>query len=258
MISPTGTAFARPIRRAFTLIELLTVIAIIGILAAILIPTIGAVRESAKSAACSSNLRQIGLATLLYAESNGGRLPGSKSSGGAWQAMSRAIRNPEINTVNFANPASIESSTQLSSHVAAFLGTTKAGNLWRCPSNQAAVDVSSTVANNETTYLLNNRTTTNRGQFFGGATNGAPVRLTEIRAAAGPSVSGATADGRPWQEATELSRIWMISDIDSTNYGDQSPFAGAGVPPPHKGGRNYVFFDGHVELRRADNWPAHP
>jgi prepilin-type N-terminal cleavage/methylation domain-containing protein/prepilin-type processing-associated H-X9-DG protein len=62
-------------RRAFTLIELLTVIAIIGILAAILIPSIGAVRKSARSSQCVSNLRQIGIAFPLYAADNRGYWP---------------------------------------------------------------------------------------------------------------------------------------------------------------------------------------
>ncbi len=60
--------------RAFTLIELLTVIAIIGILAAILIPVVSSVRESARAASCASNLRQIGSAIFLYATENNGHV----------------------------------------------------------------------------------------------------------------------------------------------------------------------------------------
>lgn len=60
---------------AFTLIELLTVIAIIGILAAIIIPTVGKVRETARTAQCLSNIRQIGTAFSIYAMDNKGKWP---------------------------------------------------------------------------------------------------------------------------------------------------------------------------------------
>ena len=63
---------AHQAKLAFTLIELLTVIAIIGILAAIIIPTVGAVREKAKSVRCVSNLRQIGVGIRLFANDNKG------------------------------------------------------------------------------------------------------------------------------------------------------------------------------------------
>jgi prepilin-type N-terminal cleavage/methylation domain-containing protein/prepilin-type processing-associated H-X9-DG protein len=55
-----------PGRRGFTLVELLVVIAIIGVLVAILIPAIQAARESARRTQCSSNLRQVGLATISF------------------------------------------------------------------------------------------------------------------------------------------------------------------------------------------------
>ena len=55
-------------RRGFTLIELLVVIAIIAILAAILFPVFARAREKARQNACLSNMKQIGLACLQYAQ----------------------------------------------------------------------------------------------------------------------------------------------------------------------------------------------
>jgi prepilin-type N-terminal cleavage/methylation domain-containing protein/prepilin-type processing-associated H-X9-DG protein len=55
-------------RRGFTLIELLVVIAIIAILAAILFPVFSRARAKARQAACQSNLKQLGLASLMYTQ----------------------------------------------------------------------------------------------------------------------------------------------------------------------------------------------
>ena len=60
-------AFTPP-SRGFTLIELLVVIAVIAILAAILFPVFQGVRENARRTTCASNLRQLGLAWVLYAQ----------------------------------------------------------------------------------------------------------------------------------------------------------------------------------------------
>src|SRR6476659_7951599 len=62
-------------KNAFTLIELLVVIAIIAILAAILFPVFARARENARRSSCQSNLKQIGLGLLQYAQDYDERLP---------------------------------------------------------------------------------------------------------------------------------------------------------------------------------------
>jgi prepilin-type processing-associated H-X9-DG protein/prepilin-type N-terminal cleavage/methylation domain-containing protein len=84
-------------RRAFTLVELLVVIAVIAILCALIFPAMGAMQRSADMAKCSSNLRMISAAFRNYAQANNGYYPSPRapqtggvytdpnSTGGPWQ-----------------------------------------------------------------------------------------------------------------------------------------------------------------------------
>jgi len=66
---------SRHIRHGFTLVELLTAIAIISILCALSIPLASKLRESTRASQCASNLRQLAQGTLLFASENGGTFP---------------------------------------------------------------------------------------------------------------------------------------------------------------------------------------
>jgi prepilin-type N-terminal cleavage/methylation domain-containing protein/prepilin-type processing-associated H-X9-DG protein len=67
-------------RRAFTLIELLVVIAIIGILAALLLPTLSAIKNKTQRTVCSNNLRQINLGLRMYCDDSDDKSPSVKDA----------------------------------------------------------------------------------------------------------------------------------------------------------------------------------
>src|ERR1700761_4094820 len=62
-------------RRAFTLIELLVVISIVAILASLLLPALAHAKEKGRTAACMSNLHQMGVALEAYIDENNDHLP---------------------------------------------------------------------------------------------------------------------------------------------------------------------------------------
>src|SRR6056297_1745410 len=89
-------------RRGFTLIELLVVIAIIAILAAILFPVFARAREKARQSACLSNVKQIGLGFMMYAQDYDERLcpsylAGNPDSNNRWDEMLQPyLKNEQI------------------------------------------------------------------------------------------------------------------------------------------------------------------
>src|SRR5664279_3561453 len=90
-VTPDSTEFpgGNVMRRGFTLIELLVVIAIIAILAAILFPVFAKAREKARQSSCSSNVKQIMLGVLQYAQDFDEMTCGENKgvqSGGNWCA----------------------------------------------------------------------------------------------------------------------------------------------------------------------------
>lgn len=89
-------------QKAFTLVELLTVIAIISILAGILVPVVGSARAKGRTAGCISNLRQIGIAFQLFAISNHDSLPCGYYRGSSAELMWDEAISPYLQR-DFAN-----------------------------------------------------------------------------------------------------------------------------------------------------------
>ena len=110
-------------RQGFTLIELLVVIAIIAILAAILFPVFARARENARRTSCLSNMKQFGVATMMYSQDYDERLYGYRFDGPNPYASDTAVGKNAKNVVFF---------NQI------LFPYTKSDQIWACPSNPIA------------------------------------------------------------------------------------------------------------------------
>ena len=126
----------------FTLVELLVVMAIISILAAMLLPALSRARQQARSAACKSNLKQIGLSMGMYQTDNNELFPTSNNTPFTfdplgWQALWTADGGV-ANVDCYVAPPMILCKYGYSK--SGWLGNTNrvADSVWRCPSDRAA------------------------------------------------------------------------------------------------------------------------
>jgi prepilin-type N-terminal cleavage/methylation domain-containing protein len=111
--------------RAFTLIELMVVVAIIAVLVAILLPSLGKAREMTKRVTCGTNLKAQGTAAAIYAAQNSDRVPSDGSGGVGWLWDERDFWGDSLLQLV---PAPGQSSTDS-------MSATSLRKLFYCPSN---------------------------------------------------------------------------------------------------------------------------
>ena len=248
----------------FTLVELLVVIGVISVLISILMPTLAKMRQQARTVECAANLRQLGQAWQMYANTNNGvcvpgRLPTAGAPGGVYSIFASPEYRPrwyellgeQIQQYANLHPKKIQDDNW-----------TITNPIFLCP---AVPDWNNS---RNYPYGYTYQFLGNARPKSGGAWINYPVKISHINAAhtvlAADSMG--TAAGMPraartryYDDGTHDTAAWCNKGwcIDpprltsSSDYADpqhRQPQARAGPDPRHIGKCNVLFCDGRVEL----------
>lgn len=213
----------------FTLIELLVVIAIIAILAAILFPVFGRARENARRSSCQSNLKQIGLGILQYAQDYDERYPvsGPTYNDAAGTNMSWDLTTqPYIKSTQILTCPSDSASTE------------------RTLPNYGKVKRSYSMAN----YIFENATGASAGRMLAGIPSASLTVLLLERI-------NTPADGTGlWRQyASTGNSLETVSNEDKDLYLSSTTATGK-----HLDTNNYLYADGHVKALPVRKSGAQP
>jgi prepilin-type N-terminal cleavage/methylation domain-containing protein/prepilin-type processing-associated H-X9-DG protein len=221
-------------RRGFTLIELLVVIAIIAILAAILFPVFAQARSKARQAMCLSNMKQLGVAFMLYVQDYDETFPPTD-----YQAPERVTWTTLVNPYIKAS-GNTETKNQRKS-------------IFACPSIDQSVP--------DPTWAPINGAPGSRGLLSYGTNRNLMPRYRGLAPGAAPGsrgpVNSLAAVGSPASLVMLAESLGTIPDITGRDdrYSsaltgrDESQYALARMR--HSGGANFTFSDGHAKWFRA-------
>lgn len=227
-------------KAGFTLIELLVVIAVIAIVAGMLLPALARGKDSAKSAACKSKLRQIGLATQMYMD-DFGKYPGPP---------------PVFNEADYYGLGKRWLFGYLSVPMEdwGFVSSKENQGFFKCPSKPPEM-MPGFLGGRPTPVYYNGY---GYNQFGGGAQDVRGIETLGL----GFKIEGST---NPFWETTwrihYVAEVEVRSPDDMVVFGDvkgwsRTIFPGYVVGDYHRGGANIIFCDNHVEYARQAQWIA--
>ena len=223
--------FRTCIRLGFTLIELLVVIAIIALLAAILFPVFARARENARRTSCLSNLKQIGLGFVQYAQDYDEKLvigngnDGSTSGGNAWYT--------DRSVVGWA--------VLLQPYI-------KSTQVFQCPSEPTKAGIDPTGGYTDYAYS---------DDIGGGGNGGATVKSTPLAKFTNVANTIIAFDG-PSDGGIYYGAAFFTVDMNEyiNRYQNQSVAIYGAAARRHLEGCNYLFADGHAKWYRPEKIDA--
>jgi prepilin-type N-terminal cleavage/methylation domain-containing protein/prepilin-type processing-associated H-X9-DG protein len=234
---------------AFTLLELLVTIAILGILAALLLPTLRNARGRALNTVCVANFRQLTAAWLSFADDNGGRLVSAfyfqagQVNSNAWVRGSMDDDTREYPPVQ---PGVRDSTNVLGLRLGALYSYVGAPEVYRCPADPSRVDGVPRVRS----YALNGWM--GGTHVYGQSNYWVFKQLNDIRQPP-PSQAWVFID----EHERSINDGWFAVDMEGARGLLDAPAT------RHAGSYALSFADGHVELwplrdARTRNWSALP